>query len=421
MSQENEIVLRMLKEGKVSVEEADALLKALNDEGAEMNPPTSSRPQSSLPPRQAEGVGGSGEWRELIEELTASIPREILRETRRFRSAWGPGLSHMVEGLWGLVEGEAETAIDESMASGEELMVRNARGDMRLGPSDDAQVHVRARKRVWAPTAAEASRLAEELSIGFRRTGRTMRLDVPRVPERPVRVDLQIMVPSQVSVKLELAKGDVEALGLQGSLTAQIAKGDVQVSNHHGAAEVAAAKGNVRMSDVAENVEVDVKHGEVTVAKVRGKVKVETAHGDIDIDECAGLALAAIHGDISVAGATDEVLVEGKHGRIDLRDIRARRIEVRTKHGDVALELTDFPGQATVLAGTVRGNVDLSLPSNARTTIDASVRAGHIRSSVPLLNRSEERGSLRGTLNGPGGEVRLRTTSGDIDIRTIGA
>jgi hypothetical protein len=419
MSQESEIVLRMLKEGKISVEEADALLKALDDEGADTNPPTTSGSQTPLPPRPPEGVGARGEWRELVDELTASIPREILRETRRFRSAWGPGLSHMVEGLWGLVEGEAETTIDESMASGEELMVRNARGDVRLSASEDAQVHVKARKRVWAPTAAEASRLAEELSIGLRRTGMTMRLDVPRVLERPVRVDLEIMVPSQVSVKLELAKGDVETLRLQGTLTAQISKGDVQVREHLGAVEVAVAKGNVRMSDVAEDAEIDVKHGEVTVAKVRGRVKVETAHGDIDVNDCAGLALAAIHGDISVAGATDEVLVEGNHGRIDLRDIRARRIEVRTRHGDVALELTDFPEQATILAGTVRGNVDLSLPSNARTAIEASVRAGHIRCQVPLLNRIEERGSLRGTFNGPGGQVRLRTTSGDIDIRTM--
>ncbi len=42
MSQGSEIVLRVLKEGKISVGEADALLKALGDEGDDTPPPSSS-------------------------------------------------------------------------------------------------------------------------------------------------------------------------------------------------------------------------------------------------------------------------------------------------------------------------------------------------------------------------------------------
>ncbi len=58
MSQGSEIVLRVLKEGKISVGEADALLKALGDEGDDTPPPSSSGFQTPLSPPPAIGVGG---------------------------------------------------------------------------------------------------------------------------------------------------------------------------------------------------------------------------------------------------------------------------------------------------------------------------------------------------------------------------
>lgn len=433
MSEEIEIVLRMLKDGRVSVEQADALLNALREEGpgrTQAGPHVASTRVQSPP---ASGESPRSEWRALIDELRTVVPREIIREVTRARPVWGSGLSDMVRGLWGLAEGFADSELDESMRSGETLTVHSARGDVRLHRSTDDRLHVKARKRVWAPTGEEARQLAQALEIELRRTvgkagphqagspqvgGGTVSLAVPRIPERPVRVDLEIAVPAQVSVELSLARGDLEAAGLDGALTTNIAHGDIVVHAHGGPLAVGVARGNVRIREVAGETNVDVKHGDVTVEKIRGTLAIQTTHGDIDVDGCADLAAVAIHGDVSVANATDAVVIEGKHGGIDLRNIRSHDVRVRTKHGDVSLDVTDLGAEGTLNLGTVRGDIALVVPSGARATIDAAARSGRVTCSAPLQNRLDERGSLRGELNGPGCYVHLRVTSGDIDIRT---
>ncbi len=414
MAGEREMVLRMLKEGKISLEEADALLKALLDGGAK-----ESGLGSGAPPMG--GADVRAELREMITELRASIPRELRREVSRARDTWVPGLSQMLQGLWGLAVGESETSLETPMAPGETLSVRNAWGDLHLTGSLDVHLRVKARKRVWAVTAEEASEAAQRLEITLQRVGAGVSLAVPQMYERRVCVDLELAVPTGVAVGVELAKGDIRASALQGPLAVDAARADVLVETVSGAVEVGTARGDVRVREVTGDVEIDVKHGDVTIRKVSGSVTAETVHGSIDVEECAALSLNAIHGDITVTGATGELLVEGKHGQIDLRAIRGSTIKVRTKHGDVALRVAELGEGGEVTVGTVRGDIEVALPPAARATIDAAVRAGRINSSAPLLERTGDRFRLRGLLNGPGGTVTLRTTSGDIEVRTTSA
>ncbi len=83
--------------------------------------------------------------------------------------------------------------------------------------------------------------------------------------------------------------------------------------------------------------------------------------------------------------------------------------------------LAEFAPEGTVSIGTVRGNIELALPADARASVDAAVRVGRINCDVPLRERTGDRLRLRGVLNGPGGTVTLRTTSGNIEIRTATA
>jgi len=236
--------------------------------------------------------------------------------------------------------------------------------------------------------------------------------------ERRVRVDLELAVPARVAVKVELAKGDIRASGLQGSFAVHAARSDLLIERVDGAVDVETARGEVRIREVTGDVHVDVKHGDATIRKVSGNVTAETVHGNIEVEECAALSLNAVHGDIAVVGATGDISVEGKHGQIDLRAIRAPTVLVRTRHGDVGLNMAEFANDGAVTVGTVRGDIEVTLPQTTRATIEAAVRAGRISSAAPLLERTGDRFRLRGVLNGPGGMVSLRTTSGDIDIGT---
>ncbi|MGH2349721.1 MAG: SHOCT-like domain-containing protein, partial [bacterium] len=80
MNEDREMVLRMLKEGKISVEEADALLQALAEEAEAPQP--SGEPEEA---RQRTGPELRVELGDLIRELTESIPKEVIHELKEIR------------------------------------------------------------------------------------------------------------------------------------------------------------------------------------------------------------------------------------------------------------------------------------------------------------------------------------------------
>lgn len=99
MNEERQMILRMLKEGKISVEEADALLRTLEDEeavSARSEPVEETRPGGA--PSFAEFGADLGS---AIREIVDTIPKEVLKLVR-------PNFSSVLHSLRDLVEGGAE-------------------------------------------------------------------------------------------------------------------------------------------------------------------------------------------------------------------------------------------------------------------------------------------------------------------------
>ena len=73
------------------------------------------------------------------------------------------------------------------------------------------------------------------------------------------------------------------------------------------------------------------------------------------------------------------------------------------------------------MAGDVRletsgGSITVLTPSNAALTIDAETSAGHVQSDLPISRSNSDKDSLRGTLNGGGTNLVLRSSAGSIEI-----
>jgi len=405
MNEEREMVLRMLKEGKISVEEADALLQALAEESE--TPAPAAEPGAGA---EGPGVDIRVELGDLVRELTESIPKEVihlerLKDLGEFRRHFKFGWRGIVSALQGLGEGQAEESSELPMVSGERLELRNAWGDIRLSRSEDDRLRVKARKRVWAATAADATREAEALSVQPRREGSTVYLGVRRVEGR-VRVDMDVLVPDGVAVVLDVAKGDVRVEGL------------------HGRVEVHVARGDVTLRDVDGDVHLDVKSGDIVAGVVRGKVSGRVLNGDVDATECGGVTLDIVNGDVSLRQVAGDVDIEAKNGDIEVESVQGRSIRARALSGDVQVTVPILPDGGAINGETMSGDVEIRLPSDARATIDAATMSGEINCMLPLQDRAADRGTLRrrtlrGVLNGPGAVITLRTASGDIEIRDL--
>ncbi|HEX3108454.1 MAG TPA: DUF4097 family beta strand repeat-containing protein [Thermoanaerobaculia bacterium] len=129
------------------------------------------------------------------------------------------------------------------------------------------------------------------------------------------------------------------------------------------------------------SLDVETTNGAVEVTAVSGMLKVETTNGHIRLDRCAG------------------------------------NVDATTTNGRVTAELLSVDRTRSNRLSTTNGKIVLTVPSSLAAEIDASTTNGGIESEIAVTTHSMGRHSLRGTINGGGADLRLRTTNGSIEIR----
>lgn len=423
MDDERQMILRMLKEGKISLEEADALLQALADAGAGAEQP-SGAPSRQVPPEpeepgrarrpRSEWGGLKDEIQGIIADILKTVPREVIHGIRIGTEPLRRGaFVELVQGLHGLPEEDREISAEEAMGAGDTLAISNRWGDVRLQAAQDGRMRMRARVRVWASTAEAAERTAGTIGITPRRSESTVFLEVPRPEGARLRADLEIVVPRGVAVTVDESKGDLRATGLGGSLRAEIASGDVNVTEHDGAIAVGVKSGDLTLRRVTGDAQVDIKSGDILAADVRGRISGRVLSGDVEVDGSGPVRLDVINGDISLRRVTGDVAVETKSGDIEVEGVESSTVRVRAISGDVVVR---GAVQEALHVDTVSGDIHVALPPQARATIDAATRSGEVECRLPLQDRQGSRRSLHGVLNGPGATIRLQALSGDVDI-----
>ncbi|HEV7766312.1 MAG TPA: DUF4097 family beta strand repeat-containing protein [Thermoanaerobaculia bacterium] len=132
------------------------------------------------------------------------------------------------------------------------------------------------------------------------------------------------------------------------------------------------------------NVDVTNTNGRIVLSDVTGKLELETTNGRIEVKRCSG------------------------------------SLDASTTNGSIEAELVKLTPNEPLRFETTNGGIEVAVPANARADIDASTTNGSISSDLPLLTSRTGSNSLRGTINGGGTSVRLRTTNGGIKIRKTG-
>ena len=133
------------------------------------------------------------------------------------------------------------------------------------------------------------------------------------------------------------------------------------------------------------NLDVENVNGALHISDLRGKMNLETTNGKIEVLNCAG------------------------------------RLDAETTNGSIRAELTAVDAGQPMSLETTNGRISVALPATVGARVDAETTNGSINTALPILTNSVGKNSLRGTLNGGGADLKLRTTNGSIDIGTIGS
>ncbi|HYH09975.1 MAG TPA: DUF4097 family beta strand repeat-containing protein [Thermoanaerobaculia bacterium] len=132
------------------------------------------------------------------------------------------------------------------------------------------------------------------------------------------------------------------------------------------------------------NVDVETVNGSIHVAGINGNHELETTNGKIEVARCAG------------------------------------SLDASTTNGAINAELTSVAKNQPLRFETTNGRIAVTLPSSLAVDVDAGTTNGSIHSDLPVSTTRISKNSLRGSINGGGTPLRMRTTNGGIEIRTVG-
>ncbi len=364
MNEERREVLKMLAEGKINAEEAEMLLRALDEAAA---------------PEEETGTNGekSKQEKDFVQEMTEvfqEVGREIEVEVgNAIKSVRLPNVKKVVDDVVDQVKSSVSDAVDSVSdivdIDGEEVVekrrikqqldvfkgtgitkidAQTANGRITLEGSDRDEVTVRAWKQVRGRSAA-AAEFAEQVEIYAEQIGDELRIFTDHPPP-PKGVNLSVRyaieTPRVVDVNLRTVNSKIE------------------------------------------------------VSRISGAIDVTTVNGALELEGETG----------PIRARTTNSSIKAEIGLL------TEEAEFSTTNGSIVVKVDDCVGSMAAL--TTNGSIGLILPADFAGQLDAEARRGRVHSDFPLPVVGKIKSQLKGEVGG-GGEavVKLRSTNGSIRLK----
>ncbi len=240
------------------------------------------------------------------------------------------------------------------------------------------------------------------------------------------------------TVDMSTSGGNVRAGDLQGDGELRTSGGDIKIGNVNGELEIGTSGGNIEVKNVGKSLHASTSGGDITIGDVGGEANVSTSGGNIEMGKVSGKAsMHTSGGDVALRGASGSVKASTSGGDMRLENVSGS-IDASTSGGEIEAEL--FPsGTGRSKLSSSGGTVKLSIPENAKATIEATIHFGNswgnwfgrgkdkysVKSDfkADTYEKDEDAGEIRAvyTINGGGSEIELNTSGSDIIIRKLGS
>lgn len=123
-----------------------------------------------------------------------------------------------------------------------------------------------------------------------------------------------------------------------------------------------------------------------------------------------------INGEVSATGLTGNVVAKTINGSIKIST--TGYAEATTINGEISAKFGDTNWPKELTFKTLNGEINLDLPANISTEVDAETLNGQINSDFPInLVSFKDRKHVRGRIGVGGRELHLKTLNGSINLR----
>ena len=340
MTEERRRVLDMLSEGKITVEEAERLLQALQGTPRE----TRKRRGINVPIPPIPGVGALQDTLEGLEE----------------------GLEESLSG-WSESENDARdeegntSMRDDTFAVGANprLVVRGFNGRIRVRAGEPGSIRVRAKLKKPHEIKYSAAQEGDLITVEAKPDQQSEGF-LHGFSRQHSGANIEVTVPVATSVDLATSNGPVELQGTEGGGAVQTKNGPIRVEKF---------KGDLNATTKNAPITVKTLSGSAVLATVNSRVSIEDAHGRFDARTTNGSI--KFQGSI-VPGNGNRLSTSNGNIKVALDAEPSLKLTAATVNGRVRCEVPGFvasvekrhklkgtvgEGEAELIAKTVNGSI----------------------------------------------------------------
>ncbi len=397
MKDEIRRIMNLVKEGKLSPEDAAELVEAFQD-GDENLKQEEKTTASETAADQTTSTAGSAKtdnpvssFLGFVEGLAKDVTKDI--DWTKVNSQVREGVTKGVEAvkkaaeeaklgqgigfLFGIHESKV-VSLPLSVPEGKILKIEASSGAVSLvGSADQGQVRVHAGFK--AVNQEEAKRKAALYTPVLDVSDQYVTLKLQEGPDS--QIDASINVAPNTPVEIKSSSGRVVVRDMTASVKIIAQSAGFEGTGLKGAVEVSLASGSSRLADCDGSfVTLESKSGDMDLKRVKGVITARSSSGDIHLAECA-----------------------------------VKTLSIDVASGEVEVDLIQ-PVTGSVSVRAVSGDVKLSVPDGCEALVNLSTLQGEIIMDIELEDHQAITGKLTGRLGSGTGQIDLSTVSGDVTL-----
>ena len=220
--------------------------------------------------------------------------------------------------------------------------------------------------------------------------------------------------------------GSIELGSMGGDVSVETGGGSIHIKSAGGRVSATSGGGSIEVVSARQAVSAETGGGSIHVTQCGAEVKASSGGGSLEIGDAGGAVTAETGGgSIRVMSAKGKVRAGSGGGSIHLTGL-THGVQVETGAGGI---IAEFAGGAVLtesMLETSSGDVTVYLPANVGVTIRGAIDSGSKNSvhsdftELRVTSDSEEYGPhevlVEGKLNGGGPVLKIRTTTGNIEL-----
>lgn len=229
-------------------------------------------------------------------------------------------------------------------------------------------------------------------------------------------IAFKIYVPTYITSNLQTSGGSIHINNLTGDQTFSTSGGSLHVDAINGQINGRTSGGSIHVSDSKGTITLQTSGGSIEAVGCNGTLSLATSGGSLKLQNLSGNVKATTSGGgVRGENIEGELLTHTSGGSIKLEQLSCS-LDASTSAGSVYAAFTN-PGKSVKISVSA-GSATIALPKDKGVNLDLAGMRIHT-GTLNNFNGSVEKDNVKGSLNGGGPTIYVRSSSGSVSLEWL--